>query len=202
MNRLKNQQKEIATIKPRTLDIHLSDADYRRIAEKAAIAEMDVEELLASFIGDLVDGTYSNGSDERMHAQNWYERCGFGDFYRNTFLHYLVEVYAVEEFVEAWDNAESYKEDAADTEKEIKEPTVDWKNIVDSNDNQVYTTKEAYLEELQAELEEFNNLYQGEIQIVEEHWENYLKWSTTETHDKEKEIQAVLNWHAKYTTEE
>lgn len=202
MNRLENQQKEIETIKPRTFDIRLSDADYRRIAEKAAIAEMNVEELLASFIGDLVDGTYSNGSDERMYAQNWYERCGFGDFYRNSFLHYLIDEYAVEDFVESWDSAEDYKEEAAYSKKEIEEPTIDWKNIVDSNDNQVYATKEAYIEELQNELEEFNNLYQEELKVIEEYWNQYLKWSTTETHDKEKEIQAVLDWHAKYTTEE
>lgn len=202
MNQLENQQKEIATIKPRTLDIRLSDADYKRIAEKAAIAEMSMEELLASFIGDLVDGTYSNGSDERMYAQNWYERCGFGDFYRNSFLHYLIDEYAVEDFVESWDSAEDYKEEAEYAKKEITEPTIDWKNIVDSNDNQVYATKEAYIEELQNELEEFNNLYQEELKVIEEYWNQYLKWSTTETHDKEKEIQAVLDWHAKYTTEE
>ena len=202
MNRLENQQKEIETIKPRTFDIRLSDADYRRIAEKAAIAEMSVEELLASFIGDLVNGTYSNGSDERMYAQNWYDRCGFGDFYRNSFLHYLIDEYAVEDFVESWDSAEDYKEEADYAKKEIEEPTIDWKNIVDSNDNQVYATKEAYIEELQNELEEFNNLYQEEIKVIEEYWNQYLKWSTTETHDKEKEIQAVLDWHAKYTTEE
>lgn len=145
MNQLENQQKENATTKQRILDINLSDGDYRKIAERAAIAEMSVEELIASFIGDLVDGTYSNGSDERMYAQHWYERCGFGDFYRNSFLHYLIDEYAVEEFVESWNSAE--------------------------------------------------------FKIVEEYWDQYLKWSTTEKHDKEKEILAVLDWHAKYITQ-
>ena len=72
------QNKEIEIIKPRTLEIKLSDADVKRLAEKAGAHGLSVAELLKAFIGDLVCGTYSNGSDERMYAEQWFERCWFG----------------------------------------------------------------------------------------------------------------------------
>ena len=56
------QKKEIDTIKERTFQIRLSDADVKRIFEQAGKVNLSPEELLENFIGDLVDGTYSNGS--------------------------------------------------------------------------------------------------------------------------------------------
>ena len=55
--------------------MNLSDADVRRLAEKSGEGGLAISELLENFIGDLVDGTYSNGSDERMYAEQWYQRC-------------------------------------------------------------------------------------------------------------------------------
>lgn len=62
------QQEEIETIRSRTIEVKLSDADVKRISEKAAAHGLTVGELIENFIGDLVCGTYSNGSDERMYA--------------------------------------------------------------------------------------------------------------------------------------
>ncbi len=61
-------QEEMATIKERSISLKLSDADCERLLKKAAMCGLTVAELLQNFIGDLVDGTYSNGSDERMLA--------------------------------------------------------------------------------------------------------------------------------------
>ena len=85
------QQNEIKTIRKRVLELKLSDEDVKRISEKAGAVGLSVAELIENFIGDLVCGTYSNGSDERMYAEQWFERCGFGMFPENTFLRYLVE---------------------------------------------------------------------------------------------------------------
>ena len=63
------QREEIETIKPRTITVNLSDADVKRLAEKSGEGGLTISELLENFIGDLVDGTYSNGSDERMYAE-------------------------------------------------------------------------------------------------------------------------------------
>ena len=67
-DRAKEQQKEIATIKERTIHLNLSDADCKRISTYAAKANITVSQLLESFIGDLVNGTYTNGSDERDYC--------------------------------------------------------------------------------------------------------------------------------------
>lgn len=80
------QQEEIETIRSRTIEVKLSDADVKRISEKAAAHGLTVGELIENFIGDLVCGTYSNGSDERMYAEQWFERCWFGMFPDLTFL--------------------------------------------------------------------------------------------------------------------
>lgn len=74
----KDQKREIETIRPKKVTLNLSEADCRRISLKAANYGLTVGELLENFIGDLVNGTYTNGSDEREQAQAWAERCWFG----------------------------------------------------------------------------------------------------------------------------
>ena len=51
------QQEEIETIRSRTIEVKLSDADVKRISEKAAAHGLTVGELIENFIGDLVCGT-------------------------------------------------------------------------------------------------------------------------------------------------
>lgn len=77
MTQYEEQQKEIKTIRGRRFILKLSDADVERINELAKSVQLTAPELLQNFIGDLVDGTYSNGSDERMYAEQWFNRCWF-----------------------------------------------------------------------------------------------------------------------------
>lgn len=107
MSRWKHQKEEIATIKERTILLKLSDADCDRVLKKAVTHGLTVAELLQNFIGDLVDGTYSNGSDERMLAQDWFERCGFGVWEAHTLLQYLLNnSYDVEYFLDIYEENE------------------------------------------------------------------------------------------------
>lgn len=85
MNERERQEQEIATIKEREVKINLSAADMRRLWKKAGSVGMTAGELLASFIGDLVCGTYSNGSDERMYAQQWFSVAGLVCFLKIPF---------------------------------------------------------------------------------------------------------------------
>lgn len=47
------QQEEIETIRSRTIEVKLSDADVKRISEKAAAHGLTVGELIENFIGAL-----------------------------------------------------------------------------------------------------------------------------------------------------
>lgn len=62
------QKKEIETIRERKITVKLSDADCDRLARKCGEHGLTIGELIENFVGDLVGGTYSNGSDERDYA--------------------------------------------------------------------------------------------------------------------------------------
>lgn len=115
----KGQEEEIKTIKERTITLKLSDADCERIAKKAGKHSLTVGELLENFIGDLVGGTYSNGSDERDRAEQWFERCWFGMFPEETLLWYLLDWgHDVDDFLTVYDELKYYE---ANPEKYLEE---------------------------------------------------------------------------------
>lgn len=115
------QQKEIETIKKRTITLELSDADCLRISKKAGSAGLTVGQLLASFIGDLVGGTYSNGSDERMNADNWFERCWFSWMADKTLLKYMLDWdLNIDDLLTLWDEIQYYKENPEEYAEELE----------------------------------------------------------------------------------
>lgn len=81
MTYMEKQKAEMQTIKPRAFFVDLSDADVKRFYEKAASCGFLPSEILEHFIGDLVFGTCSNGSDERMYANQWFDRAKVGQYY-------------------------------------------------------------------------------------------------------------------------
>ncbi len=104
-------KKEAETVAPRTFTVNLSDADVKRLYKKAAEASLTPEELFENFVGDLVDGTYSNGSNERMCAEEWYNRCWFSFDYFGSFLAYLVRECEYEDFINSFETAEESAEE-------------------------------------------------------------------------------------------
>ena len=100
--------------------LRLSEADCERLAKKAGSVGLTVPSLLEHFIGDLVDGTYTNGSDERMHAEQWFDRCGFGMFEDRTLLGYLLDYdYDVDDFLTAYDEMKLYEENPEEYVKDL-----------------------------------------------------------------------------------
>lgn len=167
------QRKEIETIAERTLILKLSDADCKRISEKAGAVGMTVAQLLESFIGDLVDGTYSNGSDERMYADEWFNRCGFAMFPDCTFLRWLIERDSLDEVLGLLDDIQEAKAELADGDA--------------SADGWEPGVREELLEDI--------DCWQKEI---EEHWVEYTIRPKFGHGSFEEEIKKVLDWHEKY----
>lgn len=132
------QKAEIATIKERNFTLKLSDTDVERVFQKAGGAGLTVSELLQNFIGDLVGGTYSNGSDERDFAQQWFERCWFGAFPERTFTQYLIQTDQLDFVLSLWDDIQVAKEELtyafehpeeydAEEISALQEDITDWK---------------------------------------------------------------------------
>ena len=138
------QKREIETIKERYIKLKLSDADCERVYNLCGMHNISFEELLENFIGDLVDGTYSNGSDERMYAEQWFERCWFGSYPETTLLSFLLDsgydIY--DNFLEVLDDIDTgygelelYKKDPTVFDEEeiefLRDDIVDWESHIE-----------------------------------------------------------------------
>ena len=163
------QKKEIETIRERNIAVKLSDADCERLVRKCGEHGLTVGELMENFIGDLVGGTYSNGSDERMYADQWFERCWFGMFPEQTLLNHLLCCgYDPEDYLDIMDNIETAKEekkyleehpeeaneeaqyldsDIEEWEEELKSMKEEWKPGKEPNMEEEITTLKKWVKE-------------------------------------------------------
>lgn len=123
-DRITAQELESQTTKARPLMLDLSDKEVGCLFLKAASAGLTVEELLENFIHDLTGEAFSNGSDERMFAGSWFERCQFG-LRRRTFLQHLVKTDKLDEVWDKWQDYQSCLSDldAPDTDLTPEELT-------------------------------------------------------------------------------
>ena len=74
------------TITPR---LRLYEEDAKRLMKTAHCYGMTAEELLEAFIADLIDGRETHGSDERLYARRWIDRCMFMENPSENFALYL-----------------------------------------------------------------------------------------------------------------
>jgi hypothetical protein len=104
---------------PINLTINLYADDLEAVFAKAGKAGLTLEELIENFIGDL---TYSdrtrNGSDECEKANEWFERCWFGMFPENTFLHYVLGQWNIDAVAGTIRDIEYNKEFSEDCEED------------------------------------------------------------------------------------
>lgn len=103
---------EIDRSNEKKLDLNLSAADCEKLLKLTGTYGLTVSELLQGFIGDLIDGRHTHGSDERMYAEQWFERCGYKHFSEETLLRHLLEHdYDVDDFLTSYEEHKLYKED-------------------------------------------------------------------------------------------
>lgn len=55
--------------------VKIDDEELEELEGLLERYDMTPKELLQGFIGDLIDGKYSNGSDERMLAEEYFNRA-------------------------------------------------------------------------------------------------------------------------------
>lgn len=176
------QQKEIKTIRERQITVKLSDADCDRLVDLCGRYNLGVSELLENFIGDLVGGTYSNGSDERAYAREWFERCWFSLQPEQTLLNHLLSWgYEPEDYLVMVDEIKllkdqlryviNYPEDcinSAEEKRSLKEMISDLKKALESMqedwhpDGKVHMNKE--IRHIRKWKEEKQSLLENQIQ--------------------------------------
>lgn len=142
----------------RTITVKLSDADCERLIRKCGKHGLTVGELIENFVGDLIGGTCSNGSDERMYANRWFERCWFGTFPEPTLLnHLLCFGYDPEDYLNALDDIETaikekeylagHPEEAGEEAQYLDDDIADWEDELKDMREGWKTEKEPNMEE-------------------------------------------------------
>ena len=161
------KKKEIETIRERKITVNLSDADCDRLARKCGEHGLTIGELIENFIGDLVDGTYSNGSDERMYADQWFDHCLFGMFPEQTLLNHLLRRgYAPKDYLDTMDNVEIAKADKKYLEEHPEEADKEEASYIDSD-----------IEEWEEELKDMREGWRPEKEpSMDEEIELIKKW--------------------------
>lgn len=154
------------TLKERCITVRLSDETCRRLAARCGECGLTIGELIEYFVCDLVGGERTNGSDERMYANRWFERCGFGMFQDETLLrHLILWGYDPGEYIDILDNIETAKNDKAYLEEHPEEAN----------------EEAAYIDEDIADWEE-------DLSCMREGWEPSTK------PDMDEQIKIIKDW--------
>ena len=194
-------QKEIETIRERKITVKLSDADCDRLARKCGEHGLTIGELIENFVGDLVGGTYSNGSDERDYADQWFERCWFGMFPEPTLLNHLLNFgYEPEHYLDMLENVETIKSDIEITKQNIAEPSDEWKDIVyhKYNDDRTsyecvpcYNSVDEYIASEKEDLESYKADLEEALEELNDMRED---WKPEKEPNMDEEIELIKKW--------
>ena len=185
----------------RKITVKLSDADCDRLARKCGEHGLTIGELIENFVGDLVGGTYSNGSDERDYADQWFERCWFGMFPEPTLLNHLLNLgYEPEHYLDMLENVETIKSDIEITKQNIAEPSDEWKDIVYHKYNDDRTSYECVpcynsVDEYIASEKEDLESYKADLEeALEELKDMIADWKPEKEPNMDEEIELIKKW--------
>lgn len=67
------------------LPIAMYEEDLRELSLKLGYCNTTLSELVVTFFNDLIDGKESGGSDERILANEYFNRCGMSWINKNSF---------------------------------------------------------------------------------------------------------------------
>ena len=105
--------------KKRAFTLELTDEDTADFVRKCYQDGTTPAEVLEGFINDLIAGSRTRGSDERMYAEQYYERCGYGFFFSGeyrTFTQWLLSEYgdySLKEIIDSLDDVKTFEEEIA-----------------------------------------------------------------------------------------
>lgn len=138
--------------KKRAFTLELTDEDLTEFITKCYQDGTTPAEVLEGFINDLIEGTRTRGSDERMYAGQYYERCGYGFFFSGeyrTFTQWLLSEYgdySLKEIIDSLEDIKTFEEEIAYLKEHSEE------------------CEEGELEDLEAEITESKETIEGYYQ--------------------------------------
>lgn len=91
MTKYEEMKKDRETLRKRNIEIALTDAEAKDLCREAARRNTTPEQLIEDFIANLTDSSRSSGSDERMLAYEYVERCHYSYSSKESFLQWLIE---------------------------------------------------------------------------------------------------------------
>ena len=173
--------------------------DMSNFVEKAGKVGLSVGELLGHFVNDLIGGDYSNGSDERMYAAQWFDRCGFSHFSENTFLKYLLEWDYLKDVWRVWWQIDYCKEDIARTQRDIERGYMEyqgqrytWEDVTEGG-KPSYSSREEWEAQQREYIEEYKEDMKGYKETLEGYWTEYQEFSK-QGGNFDDEMKAVIEW--------
>lgn len=192
------------TLKSRTIEINLSDAEVTYISELAAKHDTTVGELIENFICDLTYSERSNGSDERMHANEWLDRR-FGIMENGSFLQYLLENDELDRVLSACREIEDSKSTIAELENELASgvikcafgTTCTWKDIVDKDGNAIYSSREKWENDQKSTIQDAKELMEDRENILNDNWNDYKRESNC-SESLEDEMKKIMEYQERY----
>lgn len=168
---------------------------------KKWLIEVSENSEIDNDVGDLVGGTYSNGSDERDYADQWFERCWFGMFPEPTLLNHLLNLgYEPEHYLDMLENVETIKSDIEITKQNIAEPSDEWKDIVYHKYNDDRTSYECVpcynsVDEYIASEKEDLESYKADLEeALEELKDMIADWKPEKEPNMDEEIELIKKW--------
>ena len=153
------------TVRERGIYVRMSENDCIELLRIAACNGMTPGELVGAFIGDLVGGTYTNGSDERMKAAEWLDRCCFDMIRGKTFTGYLAGRY---ELRDAVCNLEELDQLREDIKTEDPERAAETAKLITAYEDELKTMYREYTERTEDPAETEEEAMNGLRQYLEE----------------------------------
>jgi archaellum component FlaC len=202
---MRDRISESETLALKNYTLNLSDHDTEAIARKAGSYNMTVPRLLEHFIVDLIDGTYTNGSDERMYANQWFERCWFArESNRNLITFICDHNYDFDDIQKISQYIEDTKKNIRETQDKIESTDDSWKGITQmSYDDsgkptgyiRSYETHEDFIADCREAIESYEEDikdYTSQLNDIKTEFASYMG---TRPYDWDKELQSYLQWY-------
>lgn len=198
-------ENEIATIKPRTFHLELSDADVQGLIRKAGEQNLTVKKLLESFIGDLVNGTYITDDHAVEIANRWADYRKFDYRCEKSLISFLCNGKwwgnDIVDFINLMEESSNLKKYIAKTLDALAHPEAskeDISYVYDVNSNGYVRhecTMAEYLEDLQQELESYQEDLAGTEEELEDLKKCFSRYMGKQEYSWETEYEKFKKWY-------